>query len=184
MKKLSFRHPVHIYDNDAVPNNGTQKSKTTLADFFLIRVRGVARICFFVAVSPFYFRNDIINTIEIILYVLRMNQNAEHSLAGWYNKVGQSVIAWLIAISRVQSIPGFQELMQEQMRRQQPDAQFSSDQINMIIAITGPVLGLCLGIFSLLLSLGLGALGGWLAARRPTRQPAPPMGPPPLDPPL
>jgi hypothetical protein len=108
-------------------------------------------------------------------------------LAGAIAGVGAligSVIGWLVAISRVQSIPGFQELMQEQMRRQQPDAQFSSDQINMIIAITGPVLGLCLGIFSLLLSLGLGALGGWLAARRPTRQPAPPMGPPPLDPPL
>jgi hypothetical protein len=113
-------------------------------------------------------------------------------LAGTIAGVGAlagAVIAWVIAIDRARSLPGFEEVMREQIQRQQPDAQATPEQINALIGISGPLVGVCCGVVELVLALALGALGGWLAARGRTRQtmppaaPPPPFGPPPMSPP-
>jgi hypothetical protein len=99
-----------------------------------------------------------------------------------------SIIFWLIVLNMAQSIPGFQEQLQDTVQRQQPNAQLSPSDLAAIIQVAGPLIGFCFGVFNLLLSLGLGALGGWIAVRGSARQMAPPtitppLGPPPLDPP-
>ena len=111
------------------------------------------------------------------------------AIAGIGTLIG-AVIFWLIAFNMIQSIPGFQEQIRESVQRQQPGGQIDPAQIDAIVRIGGPILGVCFGVFNLLLSLGLGALGGWMATRRRAQQMAPPtvspppMGPPPLDPPI
>jgi hypothetical protein len=113
---------------------------------------------------------------------------AAGAIAGVGALIG-AVIFWLIAFSMLQSLPGFQEQIQEGVQRQQPGAQIDPTQIDALVRVIGPVLGLCFGIFNLLLALALGALGGWLATRARTRQMAPPtapqapLGPPPMSPP-
>jgi len=109
------------------------------------------------------------------------------AIAGVGTLIG-AVIFWIIAFSMIQSMPGFQEQLQDTVQRQQPNAQLDPSQLDALVQIAGPLLGICFGVFNLLLSLGLGGLGGWLAARGSARQMAPPtitppMGPPPLDPP-
>ena len=113
-------------------------------------------------------------------------------LAGAIAGVGAligAVIFWLVAFSMLQSLPGFQEQIQERVQRQQPGAEIDPTQIDALVRIIGPILGLCFGIFNLLLALALGALGGWLATRARARQmappaaPQPPFGPPPMSPP-
>jgi hypothetical protein len=99
-----------------------------------------------------------------------------------------SMIFWVIAIGMAQSLPGFQQQLQDAVQQQQPNASLNPSELNAIIQIAGPLLGICFGVFNLLLSLGLGALGGWIAARRNVRPPqmptiSSPLGPPPLDPP-
>ena len=113
------------------------------------------------------------------------------TLAGAIAGVGAligAVIFWIIVLGMAQSMPGFQEQLQDAVQQQQPNAQLDPTQIGSIMQIAGPLLGICFGVFNLLLSLGLGALGGWIAARantRPITPPTvtPPLGPPPLDPP-
>jgi hypothetical protein len=112
-------------------------------------------------------------------------------LAGAIAGVGAligSVIFWLVVFAIARSMPQFQQTIEEALR-QQPNAQINPSDMNALLNLVGPVLGICFGIFNLLLALGLGALGGWLAVRNRPRteamstMPTPPMGPPPLDPP-
>jgi hypothetical protein len=112
-------------------------------------------------------------------------------LAGAIAGVGALIgaaIFWIIAFNMLQSLPGFQDQIRQGVQQQQPGAQIDSGQIDALIQIAGPFIGICFGIFNLLLALGFGALGGWLAARGAAQQMAPPtftppMGPPPLEPP-
>jgi hypothetical protein len=100
-----------------------------------------------------------------------------------------SVLFWLVIFALARSMPQFEEMIDEALR-QQPNAQINPSDLNALLNLLGPVLGICFGIFNLLLALGLGALGGWLAVRNRPQQamtaptmPTPPLGPPPLDPP-
>jgi hypothetical protein len=113
-------------------------------------------------------------------------------LAGAISGVGTligAVIFWLVIFSFIQSVPGFQEQIQEAVRRQQPGTQVNQAQVEAIIKVVGPLLGVCFGVFNLLIALALGALGGWLATRNRAQtiatppMPSPPMGPPPMAPP-
>jgi hypothetical protein len=110
-------------------------------------------------------------------------------LAGTISGVGAligSVIFWLIIFAIARSMPQFQQAIEAQLP---PDTQISPSDLNAVLNLAGPVLGICFGILNLLLALGLGALGGWLAVRNRTQlaaapsMPTPPLGPPPLDPP-
>jgi hypothetical protein len=111
-------------------------------------------------------------------------------LAGAISGVGAllgSVLFWLIIFAIARSMPQFQQTIEEALR-QQPNAQISPSDMNALLNLIGPALGICFGIFNLLLAVGLGALGGWLAVRNRARlATAPsmptPLGPPPLDPP-
>jgi hypothetical protein len=99
-----------------------------------------------------------------------------------------AIIFWLVAFSMVQSMPGFQQELRNRVEQQQPGAQLDPTQIDALMPILGPLVGICFGVFNLLLALALGALGGWLAARRragqagPPPPPSEPFGPPPLSP--
>ena len=109
-------------------------------------------------------------------------------LAGAISGVGTllgSVIFWLIIFAIARSMPQFQQAIEEQLP---PNAQINPSELNAVLNLAGPALGICFGILNLLLALGLGALGGWLAVRNRTQlATAPsmptPFGPPPLDPP-
>jgi hypothetical protein len=121
--------------------------------------------------------------------------------------VGQGVLAGAIAgvgmligsvgllvglLFLIRSIAQADPQMYEQVLRnaiqQQPGADVDPAALDQAINLGMPIAGVCLGILALLLSLGFGALGGWLAVRnRPQPGSAPvvaaPLGPPPLDPP-
>jgi hypothetical protein len=113
---------------------------------------------------------------------------AAGAIAGVGALIG-AVIFWLVAFRLAQSMPGFQEQLREGVQRQQPGVQLDPSDINALLNVVGPALGICFGIFNLLLALALGALGGWLAVRnRSQLAPVPtlatsPLEPPPLDPP-
>ena len=116
-------------------------------------------------------------------------------LAGTVAGVGTligAVVVWVVLIRIAQSMPGFEQQLQEAFRSRQPGLQLGSGDLSALVNIAAPILGLCFGLINLLLALGLGALGGWLATRRRAQQLAPatatpleppPLGPPPLDPP-
>ena len=81
----------------------------------------------------------------------------------------------------------YEQVLREAMR-QQPDANIDPAALDQAMNWMLPGAGFCFGLLNLSLSLGFGALGGWLAARnRPQPGAAPaiatPLGPPPLDPP-
>jgi hypothetical protein len=111
-------------------------------------------------------------------------------LAGTIAGVGAllgSVIFWLVVFAIARSMPEFDQVIQDTLR-QQPNAQLDPSAVNTIVNLLGPILGICFGIFNLVLALGLGALGGWLAVRNRAQSAlmpsiATPLGPPPLDPP-
>lgn len=114
----------------------------------------------------------------------------------WNAGIGQGVLAgalagigtlagallfWIVSFSLLQSNPQLQELMQEQLQRQ--DTQVNPSDLNAALAVSGPLAGLCFGLINLLISLALGALGGWLATRNRAQAVQPPMEPPPMAPP-
>jgi hypothetical protein len=111
-------------------------------------------------------------------------------LAGTIAGVGAllgSVLFWLVILAIARSMPEFDQMLDEALR-QQPNTQLDPSTVDMVFNLLGPILGICFGIFNLVLALALGALGGWLAVRnrpQPGVMPtvATPLGPPPLDPP-
>lgn len=102
------------------------------------------------------------------------------ALAGAIAGVGSllgAVISWIILLAIAQAMPDYQEQLQE-MLRQQPNNQLTPSDMNTLIMLVGPLMGLCFGVVNLLASLASGALAGRLTARgRP--QPRPPAPPPP-----
>jgi hypothetical protein len=98
-------------------------------------------------------------------------------------------VALLLFIRSIaQSDPELYEQVLREAMRQQPDANVDPALLNQMMNWMLPGVGFCLGLLNLSISLGLGALGGWLAVRnRPQPGAAPiiatPLGPPPLDPP-
>jgi hypothetical protein len=109
------------------------------------------------------------------------------TLAGALTGVGAlvgSILFFMIAISLVRAIvPNFEQEIVEQFRAQQPGMRVTPEQVGAILTIAGPLAGFCVGLVELLLALGFGALGGWLALRNQApAPPPPPMAPPPLSP--
>src|SRR5262249_44547411 len=111
-------------------------------------------------------------------------------LAGAISGVGAligSVIFWIVVFALARSMPQFQDAIAEALR-QQPNAQLNPSDLASILNLVGPLLGICFGIFNLLVALGLGALGGWIAVRNRAQPaavataPTPPFEPPPLEP--
>jgi hypothetical protein len=98
-------------------------------------------------------------------------------------------VALLLFIRNIaQSDPELYEQVLREAMRQQPDVNLDPAALNQMMNWMLPGVGFCLGLLNLSLSLGLGALGGWLAVRyRPGPGATPmiqtPLGPPPLDPP-
>lgn len=108
--------------------------------------------------------------------------------------VGQGVLAGLIAgagmlvAALISSIVGFAAISQTPEFRQAFEQQLSESpnnftpqqvaDINAMLPFFGVGVGMCTGIIYLLLGLGLGAFGGWLATRR--RQGGPPSYQPPF----
>ena len=98
------------------------------------------------------------------------------------------VMLLLFVRSIAQTDPELYEQVLRDAMRQQPDVNLDPAAIDQMMSWMLPGVGFCLGVLNLLISLGFGALGGWLAARnRPQPGAAPavatPLGPPPLDPP-
>ncbi len=102
------------------------------------------------------------------------------ALAGVIAGVGSligAVISWIILLAIAQAMPEYQEQLQE-ILRQQPNNQLTPEDMNTLIMLVGPVMGLCFGVLNLLASLASGALAGWLTARgRPQPQPPDPQPP-------
>ena len=96
------------------------------------------------------------------------------TLAGVGMLVG-AVIGYVVLFNRLSGDPAFQEQLGAFLS-QQPNAQVDPGAIGAAVGIAGVVAGLCFGVLNLLVALGFGALGGWLALRgRP--QPLPPAEP-------
>jgi hypothetical protein len=96
------------------------------------------------------------------------------TLAGLGMLIG-ALIGYILLFNSISSDPQFQEQLGAFLQ-QQPDAQIDPEAIGAAVGIAGVVAGMCFGVLNLLLALGFGALGGWLAARnRP--QAAPPAEP-------
>ena len=109
------------------------------------------------------------------------------TLAGLGMLIGM-MIFFTVYFSLIRSSPEFDQQLQEALR-QRPDAQVTPAQIKALVGLAGPIGGFCLGLIYLLVSLAIGALGGWIAVRNrssvPSYQPQPPqppMGPPPMSP--
>ena len=91
-------------------------------------------------------------------------------LAGLGTLIGAG-IAYPILFNRLSTEPAFQERLQLFLQ-QQPGAQVDPSALGAAIGIAGFVAGICFGVLNLVLALGFGALGGWMAARnRPQPQP-------------
>ncbi len=98
------------------------------------------------------------------------------TLAGAVAGVGAlvgSVIFWIVAFMIVQSDPALFEQVLRQIEEQQPASGLTDDDIRGLVTVLGPVIGFCAGVFHLLFSLALGALGGWLAVRQRPQTPPP-----------
>lgn len=83
-----------------------------------------------------------------------------------------ALIAWIALFNVVRTMPQFHENVQQVIAQNPQTNQFSPEQIEVIIMLAGPSAGLCFGTFELVVALGFGALGGWLAKR--TRRSKPP----------
>lgn len=108
------------------------------------------------------------------------------AIAGVGALIGGAIF-WLISFSIIQANP---ELYQQALRQFMEQQQQSQTQINpaelaATMRVLGPVVAICFGVLELLITLTLGALGGWLATRNRS-QPASqqPMAPPPMAPPV
>jgi hypothetical protein len=102
------------------------------------------------------------------------------ALAGVIAGVGSligAVLSWIILLAIVQAMPDYQEQLQE-MLRQQPNNQLTPSDMNTLMMLIGPVMGLCFGVLNLLASLASGALAGWLTTRGQQPQPPAPQPPP------
>jgi hypothetical protein len=97
-------------------------------------------------------------------------------IAGCGSLVG-AVASWMILLLIAQAMPGYEEQMQEYLR-QQPNSQLTPSDMNTLMNVAGPVMGLCFGVLNLVVSLGSGALVGWLMVRGRS-QPTPPVPPQP-----
>jgi hypothetical protein len=109
------------------------------------------------------------------------------TMAGALTGVGAlvgSMLFFIIAISLVRWItPNFEQEIIEEFRAEQPDITITPEQVGAILTVAMPLAGFCVGLVELLLALGFGALGGWLALRNQApAPPPPPMAPPPLAP--
>lgn len=106
-------------------------------------------------------------------------------LAGTLAGVGAfigSLIFFVVAVGLLINNPDFERQLQESLRQQQ-GAQVDPADVSTLMGAVGPIAGFCFGIFNLLISLALGALGGWIAVRNRS-QAAPPTSyePPPMAP--
>ena len=108
------------------------------------------------------------------------------ALAGVGALIGGAIF-WLISFSIIQSNPElYQEAIRQfmaQQQQQQTPTQIDPAQLTAMMGVIGPIIAICFGVLELLITLTLGALGGWLATRN-RNQPAAqqPMAPPPMAP--
>ena len=106
------------------------------------------------------------------------------TLAGLGMLVGM-IIFFTVSVILLRSSPEFDQQLQEALR-QRPDVTLTPEELKALAELIGPVGGFCIGLIYLLISLAIGALGGWIATRNraPTSiyHPQPPMGPPPMAP--
>ena len=103
-------------------------------------------------------------------------------LAGAIAGVGAligAVLFFVIALSIARANPQFNQAIEDALR-QQPNARgVTPSDVNAMVGAIGPLVGLCFGMIELLITLALGALGGWLATRnRIAAIQQPPMAPP------
>ncbi|KAB8143541.1 hypothetical protein F8S13_11110 [Chloroflexia bacterium SDU3-3] len=106
-------------------------------------------------------------------------------LAGTVAGVGTLIggaIFWIVAFGMVASMPEFSSIMEQEMSRQEMSGQVSPEQMQSIVGVMGPVMGLCFGVLNLLVSLLGGLFGAMIAGKKvvdtPTSYPpAPPTTP-------
>ena len=84
-------------------------------------------------------------------------------------------IADIVLFNSISSDPAFRAQLGAFLQ-QRPDVKIDEGALGTMVGVAGAAAGLCFGVLNLLLALGFGALGGWLALRN--RPPAaPPIGP-------
>jgi hypothetical protein len=103
------------------------------------------------------------------------------AIAGVGTLIG-AVLFFIILIGIARNTPGFEQQLRSALDQQ--NARVNPSDVNTIMNAIGPIAGLCFGVINLLLSLALGALGGWLAARNRARPAQPTPLEPPMPPPL
>jgi hypothetical protein len=88
------------------------------------------------------------------------------------------VIGVIIYFALVLQIPEMRQLLEEQLR-QSDTSGLTTEDLEALIGIMGPVAGICFGVLNIFLTFAASALGGWIAVRQRQGQ-QPPMAPPPL----
>lgn len=100
-------------------------------------------------------------------------------LAGTFVGLGAlvgSIVFFVAAIALISSMPEFKDMVLEQVRAQNPSADFSGEQLMAMLPLIGVLAGSCVGIIELVFALGAGALGAWLAIRQRATEPTPSSG--------